>query len=182
MEASDILRDDAHRFAPAARGEPHVFGACSPGWHSAGDHGTAVDEWIGAMQAQGMERVLCLLPGRELDRAEANIGLYREAFGTEAVRHAPVPDHHLADLETLRRDVLPFLEASAAADAPVVVHCLAGIGRTGQVLSAWLVSGRGYDPHEAVDTVVGMGRDPMEAVREGNATRQDLLDLLGLLT
>lgn len=182
MGESDVVLDDAHRFAPAAPDEEHVYGSCCPGWHSVGEHGTLVDDWIAAMERQGVERVVCLLPGRELDRSDANIGRYREAFGTGAVRHAPVPDQHLADVETLRRDVLPFLESAAADDAPVVVHCLTGIGRTGQVLAAWLVWGRGYDPHEAVDAVVAAGRDPTEAVREGNATRQDLLDLLGLHT
>ncbi len=182
MGEPDLLRDDAHRFAPAAPDEPVVHGACCPGWHSVGDHATVVDEWIADMQAQGIERVVCLLPGRELDRSDANIGRYRDAFGPEAVTHVPVPDQHLADSSTLREELLPFLEAAAVDEAPVVVHCLTGIGRTGQVLAAWLVWGRDYDPHDAVDAVRGMGRDPTEAVRENNATRQDLLDLLGLLT
>lgn len=175
MGSSEQVRMDAHRFAPAAPEEEHVFGACSPGWHSEGPHETVVNRWIEDMQSLGIERVVCLLPGRELDRTGANVGLYRDAFGTDAVRHAPIPDHRLADLETFREDVLPFLERAVADDAPVVVHGLSGVGRTGQVLAAWLVSGRGYAPHEAVDTVLEMGRDPTEVVRFSDVTRHDLL-------
>jgi protein-tyrosine phosphatase len=174
--------DDAHRFAPAGPDEEYVYGSCCPGWHSAADHGPAVEQWISFVKDQGVERVCCLLTGRQLDATDMNVGQYRDAFGDENVCHAPVADHHLADVETLQEDVLPFLAESKARDQPVVVHCLAGIGRTGQVLAAWLVWEHGYDPHDAVDTVQEMGRDPTEAVRQGNATRQDLLDLLGLLT
>ncbi len=173
--------DDAHRFAPAGPDEEYVYGACCPGWHSAGDHRTAVEQWTSFMKDHGVERVCCLLTGRQLHENDANIGLYRDAFGVENVRHAPVPDQHLADVETLRQDVLPFLSESRERDQPVVVHCLAGIGRTGHVLAAWLVWEHEYDPHDAIDTVQELGRDPTEAVRQDNATRQDLLDLLGLL-
>ncbi|MEF8775244.1 MAG: protein phosphatase [Haloarculaceae archaeon] len=178
MPASEPGHEDAHRFAPAAPGEEHVFGSCSPGWHAEGPHETVVNRWIEDMLSHGIERVVCLLPGRELDRTGANVGLYRDAFGADAVRHAPIPDHRLAAVETLRADILPFLEQAVADDAPVVVHGLAGIGRTGQVLAAWLVSGRGYAPNEAVDTVHEMGRDPTEVARFGDVTRHDILALL----
>lgn len=173
---------DAHRFAPAAEDEDVVYGACCPGWHSAGPHEEAMAQWVEFMREAGIERVCCLLTGRQLDDHDANIGRYRDAFGAGKVCHAPVPDHRLADIGTLRGDILPFLDAADEADEPVVVHCLAGIGRTGHVLAAWLVHGRGYDPHDAIETVRVMGRDPMEPVERGNATRQDLLDLLGLVT
>lgn len=182
MSDSGPLMDDAHRFAPAAPEDDIVYGACCPGWHSAASHETAIEQWISFMQDSGIERVCCLMTGRQLDEHGANISQYEDAFGAENVCHAPVPDHHLADLGTLRSEILPFLDAAVADEAPVVVHCLAGIGRTGHVLAAWLVHGRGYDPLDAVETVREMGRDPSEPVERGNASRQDLLDLLGLVT
>lgn len=181
MTSSGPMLADAHRFAPAAPEEEHVYGACCPGWHSAASHQAAIDQWLDYMTEAGIERVCCLLTGRQLDENEANIARYREAFGPENVCHAPVPDHRLADVGTLRNAVLPFVSESVDDDQRVVVHCLAGIGRTGHALAAWLVHGRGYSPHDAIETVREMGRDPLEAVERGNATRQDLLDSLGLV-
>jgi len=173
------VKNCAHRFNPAAADEEYVYGACSPSWHSAAGHETAVRKWIEFMQDEGIERVCCLLTGQQLDADDANIGLYRDAFGASNVKHAPIADHRLADADRLETEILPFLDAAVAKEQPVVVHSLAGIGRTGQVLAAWLIYGREYDPQAAIDTVVKMGRDPTEAVTHGNATEQELFDLLG---
>jgi protein-tyrosine phosphatase len=45
-----------------------------------------------------------------------------------------------------------------------VVHCSGGIGRTGHVLAAWLVAGRGFSRHSAITAVKRRGRNPYEAV------------------
>lgn len=171
-------RVDAHRFAPAAPEEEYVYGACCPGWHTTATHGDAIDEWVEFVTERGIERVCCLLSGDQLERTEADRGRYARAFGAENVAHVPVPDHHLADEATLREEILPFLAESAASESPVVVHCLAGIGRTGHVLAAWLVHGRDYDPVDAIETVREMGRSPAEAVDAGNARRGELHELL----
>jgi protein-tyrosine phosphatase len=170
---------DAHRFGPAAPGEEHVYGACAPGWHSAASHDRAVDDWLEFLAARGVDRICCLVPGRQLDRDGATLDRYRAAVGSDAVVHAPIPDNRLADPATLRDGILPFLDRSVAAEAPVVVHCLDGVGRTGQVLAAWLVHARDYRPAAAIETVQRMGRDPTVAVQQGPATRRDLLALLG---
>jgi len=168
----------AHRLSPAAPDEQYVYGSCSPGWHSAGDHDAALDQWIEQMRSAGIERVCCLLPGRHLDDG-LNVDRYQEAFGAERVVHTPVPDGSLVGVRQLRGEILPFLAEGVAADEPAVVHCLSGLCRTGQVLAAWLIHGRGYEPTGAVDAVLETGRDPTIAVTEGNATRADLFDLLG---
>ncbi|WP_254271507.1 protein-tyrosine phosphatase family protein [Haloarcula marina] len=169
---------NAHRFAPAAPDEEYVYGACTPGWHTAADHETAIDDWIAAMCEASIERVCCLLPGRQLDRSGANLDRYRTAFGESNVRHAPVPDHHLVPESRLHGEILPFLADARDAEEPVVVHCLAGIGRTGQVLAAWLIYNRDYGPDEAIETVRDVGRAPADPVDCGNATEQELFDLL----
>ncbi|MFT4923614.1 MAG: hypothetical protein ACI8XM_002842 [Haloarculaceae archaeon] len=172
-----LVHDDTYRFAPATPDDEYVYGACCPGWHSRADHGTAVDRWITFMQDRGIQRVCSLLSGTTGD-GTSNVDLYRKAFGPEKVRHAPIPDRRLADPETLRRDILPFLEDAVESDERVVVHCLTGVGQTGQVLAAWLVSHHEYRPPEAVDTIREMGRDPMAALDYGDASRHELLDLL----
>lgn len=179
MGESHNRGDAAHRFSPAAPDEQYVYGSCSPGWHSAADHGTCLDEWISFMQREGIERVCCLLAGRHLDSNRANLGEYRNAFGAPNVLHTPIPDQQLVDIDRLADDILPFLAESAAAGEPVVVHSLAGISRTGQVLAAWLIHGRGYDPVDAVDTVFESGRDPTVVLEDGDATGSDLFGLLG---
>jgi len=174
-----LVISDAHRFSPAAHGDGVVYGACSPGWHSAANREAAVEQWIGTMQRNGIERVCCLLNGRRLDGSDAVLGTYREAFGDRNVLHVPVPIGHLVDGEALCTDILPFLREAAREDEPVVVHCLSGIGRTGQVLAAWLVADRGESPREAIETVRTTGRDPMDTVERGEITRQELLAVLG---
>jgi len=74
--------------------------------------------------------------------------------------------------------LFPFLDDAVANDERVVVHCLAGIGRTGHVLAAWLVHGRDYDPVDAIETVEEMGRSPAAAEEAGNARRGELYELL----
>lgn len=178
MGGSDLLVGDGHRFGPAEPRENYIYGSCAPGWHSACDHETAIDAWIQFVQSQGIERVCCLLAGQQLDTHDANIGRYREAFGHDQVCHAPIPDSRLVDRETLEETVLPFLAESVATASPVVVHGLTGVGRTGQVLAAWLVAARDYDPEPAIETVREMGRDPYAIVDREFATEEELFGLL----
>lgn len=163
------------QFAPAAPAETIVYGAATPGG-LAGDDGD-VDPWIDAVRSRGIERVVCLLSDRQLRRYHALLDAYRREFGRERVAHVPMTDHALA-AESELRAVLDGLRAADDADEPVVVHCLAGIGRTGHVLAAWLVHARGYEPEAAIEAVRGTGRRPAEAVDAGNATREALLALL----
>jgi len=169
---------NAHRFAPAAPDESYVYGACTPGWHSAADREAARADWIQFMQREGVERVCCLLSGCQLDECGALLDDYRTAFGDGHVRHVPVRDHHLLPEEKLTDDILPFLVEARSGESPVVVHCLAGIGRTGQALAGWLVYSHDYGPERAIETVQEQGRDPMEPVEAGNADREELRELL----
>lgn len=169
---------DAHRFAPAAPDEEYVYGACCPDWHTAASHEVARDDWIEFMRRTGIERVCCLVPEPRIDDSECDIERFRREFGPDRVRHAPIPDRQLVDEAVLSEDVLPFISDAVATEEPVVVYCLAGIGRTGQVLSAWLVYDRDYPPERAVETVESMGRLPDNPVRRGNATAADLHERL----
>jgi protein-tyrosine phosphatase len=167
-----------NRFAPAAPEEETVFGASAPGFGAPLPGEDGVDDWLDAMREAGVDRVCCLLSAEQVDRYDDPLGRYRAAFGEDAVLHAPVPDHHLAAEATLAEEVLPFFREADDAGERVVAHCLAGVGRTGHVLAAWLVHARGYEPEDALDTVRGTGRRPRDAVVSGNATDEHLLALL----
>ncbi|WEL17018.1 Protein-tyrosine phosphatase [Halorhabdus sp. SVX81] len=170
--------DDAYRFAPAAPEEEYVYGAAAPGWHSAVDHETAVSAWLEFMRDRGIQRVCCLLPGGGSDGCRYNLDRYVAVFGADNVIHAPLLDRRLGDTTVLEDTILPFLEASVRREAPVVVQGLSGLGRTGQVLAAWLVYGRGYGAEPAVETVEEMGRFPEEPIEDGPTTEEELLDHL----
>jgi len=169
---------NAHRFAPAAPDEEFVYGACCPGWHTAADQTDALADWIGFMRARNVDRVCSLLPGAEGDCVDGAFDTYRDVFGVERVCRAPILDQHLVDPGLLDREILPFLDDAVAAEERVVVHCLTGLGRTGQVLAVWLAHDRGYAPDRAIEAVEEMGRRPRDPVRAGNVTERELLDLL----
>lgn len=131
----------ACRLATAAPEEEHVHGACGPGWDPAA---RTVDGWVEFMRAEGIERVCCLLSDAQVAEYDGLLDDYRAAFGEANVSHVPVADHTLMAEATLANEVIPFLERAVDDAAPVVVHCRAGIDRTGQTLAGWLVHAHGY--------------------------------------
>jgi protein-tyrosine phosphatase len=148
-----------YKFAPASEHEPIVFGAARSGYSD-----PQVSEWIEFMQHQGIQRVCCLLAGSQLERYANLLEVYRQTFGSEQMCWTPIEDFHWVDPEILIHQILPFLALANQRQQKVVVHCSGGIGRTGHVLAAWLVAGRGFSHSAAIAAVRQMGRDPYEAV------------------
>jgi len=66
--------------------------------------------------------------------------------------HVPMQDHQPPSIDALGRAVEFIGERSAAGEA-VLVHCLAGEGRTGCVLAAYLVKTEGLGADEAIAEV-----------------------------
>jgi atypical dual specificity phosphatase len=75
--------------------------------------------------------------------------------------HLPVDDFH-APTTTQMLDALAFLDDARAAGTPVAVHCLAGQGRTGTVLAAYLIRG-GLSSEQAISEVRAICPGAIEA-------------------
>ena len=98
-------------------------------------------EWL---RDQGIRAILTLtensLPNRWFD------GL------TFEVRHVPMKDHHVPDATDLD-EAVAFVRNNLKDDKTTLVHCLAGEGRTGCVLAAYLIKERGVEADEAISTL-----------------------------
>jgi protein-tyrosine phosphatase len=146
-----------YKFAPAQQDEPIVYGASRPGYLEA-----EVETWLSFMKQQDIKKVCCLLCPKQLARYSHLLATYQQEFGINNVCWAPIEDFHLADLENLTQKILPFLREADQQGDKVVVHCGGGIGRTGHVLAAWLVSGRNLSNQAAITAVKKTGRNPYE--------------------
>jgi protein-tyrosine phosphatase len=146
-----------YKFAPAQKDELNVFGASRPGYSD-----QEVDAWLSFMTEQGIKKICCLLDDKQLVRYSNLLGIYQYKFGTDNVCWAPIEDFHLSELENLTQKILPFLMEANQQDDKVVVHCSGGIGRTGHVLAAWLVSGRNLSNQAAIAAVRKTDRNPYE--------------------
>lgn len=153
----------ARGFGPAATGEPTVFGARRPGFPLPRVSSATVAMWIQFMQSQQIARVVCLLPARQLAAYNHLLEAYEQSFGTSNVCWSPIRDFKLADATALTQVIMPFLAAADQHAERVVVHCSGGIGRTGHILAAWLVSFRGMSNQQAIQAVRQTGRNPREA-------------------
>ncbi|MEA5466494.1 protein-tyrosine phosphatase family protein [Leptothoe sp. PORK10 BA2] len=148
-----------YKFAPASRHEPIVFGSARPEYSN-----NQVNEWIRFMQTQNIQRVCCLLPKSQLRHYSDLLDVYQQTFGIDQVCWSPIQDFHFATHQTLIHQILPFLACADRLQEKAVVHCSAGIGRTGHVLAAWLVAGRGLTHKAAISAVQKSGRNPYESV------------------
>jgi protein-tyrosine phosphatase len=167
------MSSDFH-FGPARNGEPTVYGARAPGPSL-----TSILEWTRFMRQQGVSRVCCLLDPAQLATFSVDLEAeYKRQFGADRVLMWPVEDHHLCSHQVLIERILPFLRTADLLKERVVVHCWGGNGRAGHVLAAWLVAARGITPQEALEAVQDAGRLPQEAVLAGNATMDQLIELL----
>ncbi|HEY9648371.1 MAG TPA: dual specificity protein phosphatase family protein [Chroococcidiopsis sp.] len=155
-----------YRFAPASPQESIVYGAARPGRSTTHPHSSTdpVQHWLEFMQSQGIQRICCLLPEEQLSSYDHLLDRYADTIGGDRLCWAPITDFDVASPTLLFGQILPFLAIADQRHEKVVVHCAGGIGRTGQILTAWLIAARGYSPKVAIATVKQTGRNPYEAV------------------
>jgi atypical dual specificity phosphatase len=66
--------------------------------------------------------------------------------------HVPMQDHAAPDVDGLNRGV-NFIREQASAGKTVLVHCVAGEGRTGCVLAAYLMKEKGMNADDALKSL-----------------------------
>lgn len=147
-----------YKFAAASKQELIVFGSAKPGFSE-----RKVRDWLEYMHSQKIEQVCCLLPEKQLTPYTNLLNTYEQEFGNQKVCWTPIEDFTIPDIEKLTQKILPFLLEADKQSEKVVVHCGGGIGRTGIVLAAWLVYGRGFSNQAAIAAVKQTGRNSYEA-------------------
>lgn len=97
----------------------------------------SVTHWIEQATGMGIKTIVCLLSTKEIETHYLSVGIdllsrYHAAGFT--VIHIPVNDHRSPPIEDdCLRDILEAIESAAE---PMLIHCSAGIDRTGAVISA----------------------------------------------
>ena len=167
------LSNPASGFSPATTAEPTVFGARRPGFPFPRVSPITVNTWVQFMHLHHISRVVCLLPQRQLDGYGQLLKAYKQGFGAANVCWSPINDFKLAGVSTLTQVIIPFLADTNHRHERVVVHCSGGVGRTGHILAAWLVSFRGMSNEEAIQAVRKTGRNSRESQ---DPTLDQLLD------
>lgn len=104
------------------------------------DPDDALERDLAWLRRQGIRALLSLTETPLRQEAVARHGL--------ATLHLPVPDLHAPAPAQFTR-ALGFIDGQRALGRPVVVHCLAGQGRTGSILAAYRIRG-GATPEEAL--------------------------------
>lgn len=144
-------------FAPASPLDDVVHGSCRPGVGRVQSiPPESVEQWVSFMKQQQISRVLVLLHTDQLTYyREDLLAHYRREFCD--VTWAPIADFSLPEPDVLQT-ALAALDRAQAAGEKIVVHCSAGMGRTGIVLAAWLIRIHGLDAAAAAALVVEHGR------------------------
>jgi len=144
-----------------------VCGSNRPGYPLCSVPIERVHSWINEVKSKGVTHVVCLLSDKDIKTYYNSLDLietYKANF--ESVDWFPIGDYAVASAETLG-NICDLLEKYDSAKEKVVVHCSAGMGRTGLVLTAWVLYKFGND-FPSLDHVA---KGVMEFARTNGAMR-----------
>jgi atypical dual specificity phosphatase len=116
---------------------------------------------VEALAGAGIRRVITLCP-RTIPSE------WLEAAGLESV-HIPMPDFRAPTVDDLTSAV-DAVRAAVEEQVPVVVHCMAGRGRTGTVLAAYLAE-RMASAEEAIAEIRRLRPDSIDSSAQADTVR-----------
>ncbi len=142
--------------------EPGVLAGCSrpgarPGRHTPAEEEITAD--LATLRGYGIGALLSLTETALPTEAIEDAGI--------ATLHLPVPDFHPPSPEQFGL-ALRFIDEHRARGEAVAVHCLAGQGRTGSVLAAWMI-GAGEEPTAAIARLRAICPGAVEAAAQDRA-------------
>jgi protein-tyrosine phosphatase len=167
--AARRLTDDLHRSVPLridwieTNGAGRIGLTILPGRR---DRGRVATADIAHLTDQQVTDVLCLLPDGELAAYGVPDLLARYRAADLGVRQSPIADQSVPTLAEAK-SVVAWLQGRLDAGGRVVVHCAAGLGRSGTI-AACLLRAQGASAEEAIARVRG-ARGPRAVETEEQA-------------
>lgn len=104
-----------------------------------------------------------------LTEEAASIGVAARREGMRWL-HLPIQDFHAPELSQID-DAVRFINTELGKGGSVVVHCWAGVGRTGTILASYLVS-QGELPDRAMERVRQKNPGSIETEKQEQAIRE----------
>ncbi|MBO3769754.1 MAG: dual specificity protein phosphatase family protein [Thermoproteota archaeon] len=108
-----------------------------------------VESWKKA----GVKAIAILAEPHEVARYWGSLNNYLNVLNNKGLEYvySPIRDFQAPELNQLKK-LIEWIESKVEANKPVLVHCRAGIGRTGTIIAAYLVK-KGYEAKDAITTV-----------------------------
>lgn len=126
-----------------------------------GAHGSSIAADLAILREHGIQSVLTLTETPVLAHELESAGLN--------TLHLPVDDFHAPTTHQMLQ-ALSYIDASLAENMPVAVHCLAGQGRTGTILAAWLLRS-GLSAADAIAEIRALAPGAIESAPQVAALR-----------